>query len=549
MAPNVSADSLSVFPEYINLGDSVKIEISSVMNINELRLKIVSPSQKEYYPKLVKIKNNKYSVFFSDTFEKGFLTENWNQYKVRLYKMNGLILQEKSFYLRDNNKTLYFTLYIDDMGAGGYPKNKNIQWYHEIAGPINLGYQCDSIGCVPLKKFMKKYDLEIDFVFHHFHSYEFAGNRIILKIDSFFNWYRLHRKINESISKLTGRNIKLRDRHIFLFLLLLTIIWMIVYFKNKNLFSKLGVSLFTILFLIFLIASQTANYKHNEKNIKINIDDIQWCKSFLKKIKNKFLENSYFYPCITRHGWNLPPANLNEFYLKEMNVLADASAIRAKRNYYFLKHNIAKRSIEWRDSPLPYYTNINEDLNSLWDGKEENRGLLEIPLTFDNINAYGFSDKDKQLINDLPNGALVSTYLHPSHSVIELEPVIKYLKKNFDVKFLSVYDYLKIYMNYFPRPVIVDLDKQKSYWGYLENFILFRIFKTEQLDILASMDRFQINVKTSDTIPYLGLVTETINSLKFDNKRLIGKKIGNKYFYLIKNIEAGIHFIKMDNHI
>jgi hypothetical protein len=295
-----------------------------------------------------------------------------------------------------------------------------------------------------------------------------------------------------------------------------------------------------------MIASQAGNYTHNEKNIRIRLDDTEWCKAFLKNMKREFAKNKIEYPLITRHGWNIPPADLNMFYLKEMNVLADASAVKPSKNIYSPPNKMAKRTIEWRDTALPYYTNINDDLNSVWDGKEETRGLLEIPLTFHDISAFGFSDENMKLLNELPSGTLISTYIHPHESIKKLDPLLSYLKSNYKVKFISAFEYLEIYMRHFPRPLIVDLDTQKSYWAYLDDAGLNKICGTKAVNLLTLDKKFLIDVKTNIPIPMLGFISERISRLKFDGRKLVGKKRANKYYYEIGEVTGVKHTIQFE---
>ena len=42
-------------------------------------------------------------------------------------------------------------------------------------------------------------------------------------------------------------------------------------------------------------------------------------------------------------------------------------------------------------------------------------------LTINNIVAYGFDKNDETLIDKLPNGALVSTYIHPGKDLCKMK--------------------------------------------------------------------------------------------------------------------------------
>ena len=66
------------------------------------------------------------------------------------------------------------------------------------------------------------------------------------------------------------------------------------------------------------------------------------------------------------------------------------------------------------------------------------------------------------------NGTLISTYIHPLDTLSNLRPILDYLKDNYDMKFVTAKSYLDTFMLYQPRPIIVDMDKQESFWAYYD---------------------------------------------------------------------------------
>jgi len=222
-----------------------------------------------------------------------------------------------------------------------------------------------------------------------------------------------------------------------------------------------------LIFVIMIIFSSA--HKHDKKYMLVKIEDNNWCKDFLNDIDLEFKKNSLNYPAITRHGWNVPPYGLNEFYIRELGVIADASSIRnASTKIIYLPE--INRNITWGVSFIPYYTFINQDYNSVWDGKnEKERGLLQLPLTFGNISNKGYELKVvKAIIDSVQNGTLISTYIHPLDTLSNLRPILDYLKNNYDMKFVTAKSYLDTFMLYQPRPIIVDIDKQESFWAYYD---------------------------------------------------------------------------------
>ena len=171
--------------------------------------------------------------------------------------------------------------------------------------------------------------------------------------------------------------------------------------------------------------------------------------------KNEFIGCNLQYPAITRHGWNYPPRGLNRFYTINMNVLADASLnfpyIKMPDSYY--KNNdfgdvlnkVMKYRYNWPEEielPIPFYTNIKGEVNNPWDGIESHRGLIEIPIT---TNCYGNRDsilyQEKNVVDLLPNGALVSIWGHPGNNLKKIKPLIKCVTDNYQIHFVYINEY------------------------------------------------------------------------------------------------------------
>ena len=122
----------------------------------------------------------------------------------------------------------------------------------------------------------------------------------------------------------------------------------------------------------------------------------------------------------------------------------------SKADYGKILNQVRKYHYKWPEEvslPIPYYTDIKGEINTVWNGKESHKGLLEIPLTIDNI-AYGFDETDKKIIDKLPNGALVSTYIHPGQDLREIKEVISYIENNYTISFISAKGYLDLYLRH-----------------------------------------------------------------------------------------------------
>ena len=531
--------SLEVIPKQIGMGDTVSIEYTNTVKHSDFKIEILSPSGKLYYLAPYKKSENKDVVLFTQTYDKGFLTDNWNQYKVKLYNSKNVCIDSTNFFLKDNNKQLYFTIYIDDVGRSGYLNEEGERWFKSIGGKINYGYQHDDGGGISLEAILKRYNDKENYIFHHFHALEFSGNRVALKLDRFFKWNHRKNLVNKLIT------IRLRDRHYIAILCLLLILSAAIWTYQKDKFTKSIVTSVILLFILILIAVLSSHYVSNPYNWEIKLGDPEWSKKFLLNAKQEFEQNNKKYPEITRHGWNKPPRELNRFYITQMGVIADASFIYININKYrkidikdsgILLNQVKKYSYKWPSKivlPLPFYTNINKEINSVWDCKEEHRGLLQIPLTFDNICAYGFDEYDRKIIDKLPNGALVSTYIHPAHDLYKLKEILTYIKENYTMSFITSIDYLKLYLKYNPRPILIDLNAKKTYWAYLEDNNIIPISECDIIEI----DKGNILIHSINLPPYLGIIGGKYNLMEKEKiYKFIGTIDGNINLYGVSDL-------------
>ncbi len=150
------------------------------------------------------------------------------------------------------------------------------------------------------------------------------------------------------------------------------------------------------------------------RNWSFELTNPDWWKKVLVNAKNKLNSVGFSFPAVVRHGWNLPPKEIMGFYMSDLGVLADASGVSGGgRNDYLKTFGYHGRTINWRNSTLPYYASLSGDYDKVWSGSEQDRGLLEMPLTFPNFENMALDSKVMAKIKSLSNGALVSTYLHP----------------------------------------------------------------------------------------------------------------------------------------
>lgn len=510
-----------VSPKVIDLGETVTIRIDKTVDIYTHRILILSPSGKVYSPVPEK-KLDHYEISFSETHERGFLNDNWNQYKVSLVDGYNKAVESSCFYIKPKRKQLFFTVYVDDIGGAGFLNKAGEKWFKGLGGKINYGYENDDWGrqIGSLESVISKYGG--DYIFHHYHAVAFNKNRLFLKINRLLRWKHIKESINGFF------RVKFRDRHYILGAILLQVLSVALglYKKAKVIRSILILNfLFTLVVLSAVLSSQ---FVLNQNNWSLKFSDAGWCEAFLLQTKREFEHNNLTYPPVIRHGFNIPPRKLNGFYLSQMGVLADSSFIfpdglRLKDNNSasvvaegtyetddrLILKQLGKYSYNWPEKlplPLPYYSDLRGELNTLYEGVEAHRGLLEMPLTFGNICANGLYEPNYEIIDYLPGGALVSTYIHPGDNLYYLNQVISYLQEKYDLTFISALDYLKIYLNYFPRPILVDAKRQKIFWAYLEDSRLMPIIESDSI----VLENDNLIIRNLNLPPYIGLSTDTV---------------------------------------
>jgi hypothetical protein len=189
--------------------------------------------------------------------------------------------------------------------------------------------------------------------------------------------------------------------------------------------------------------------------------DWEWNKQFLNELKTILNRKGQRYPPVTRHGLNTPPASSMEFYLNDMQVLADASATPTH-----IEGNSGRgsRRLYWRIIQ-PYYASLSGDYDKQWDGLDEmDRGVLELPVNLGNIAQHGFGEVERRRIEQLPDSGLVSAFMHAWDDFTGIQEWVSYLNENYHVSFLRADEYAGIYMKQHPRPVLIDRNL-KTFWA------------------------------------------------------------------------------------
>jgi len=180
----LSSQTITVTPLNINCGEKVEINVSKAYKSEKYILEIITPIGKSYYYDIVEDT----SIEFTKTGAKGFLTNNWNEYTVYLKNSNSII-DEAHFYLKPDDKELYFTVYVDDVGEAGCVSENDCKCFKSIGGKLNIGYQYDDWGGYNLKQVKREYPN--DYIFHHFHAQQYGGPKVALMISHIISWKKL----------------------------------------------------------------------------------------------------------------------------------------------------------------------------------------------------------------------------------------------------------------------------------------------------------------------------------------------------------------------
>lgn len=543
--------------KYLRRGETVKIWIKARNDIVDIIGNITTPLGNNYPLNFVR-SSDSFQAAFDKTTELGFLKKDWGKYHIKVTLKTlaqlDLILKEQ-FSILDSEKDLYMVLWVDDFGAYGELLPENHRWYHQNAGPISCALEWDDRGFFNLPKLLEKYDFSYDFLSHHFHAMHWSHPRLLLYFDYYlYKYYSIAKKLaNHSLSELSVP-LHIRDRYVFVTLVLIGFVALM--YKPKRNRLKLLPSVLIIAGLTIFLLSLNNKFVSNPRNWNYELENPNWCKEFLSLTSNKLSQNGFNFPQVVRHGWNLPPADLMEFYMSELGVLADASAISGVglEIDFLRKHGFSSRTITWKkDYLLPYYASLEKDYNHMWNGTEEDRGILELPLTYDNLSSIGFREEDKETIKQMPNGALISTYVHPQDDSTEVKRLVLYLKRDYpNTRFVRPDFYVDLYMSYFPRPISID-KHLTPYWGYVKDKIIYPITKTEVIDIVdktnGSTGTYEFFVKTKGIVPLIQIE-------KPEGFRVLGEYFpvptvarADKRFIILKNVTPGrnlLKFVKSD---
>ena len=334
-------------------------------------------------------------------------------------------------------------LWVDDYGALPLRK-KDVTWYHENAGPISCAFEWDDMypwSLAFLSNATSGVDFSFDYLSYHFHPLRYRGSKFLKRV---YDRLRMYSIVYSLIRALPVRINKWLFRACALGVFLLLVGLLLISLRVNLIYFGVGTGLLSLIGLL-ACAWYCVQYGRNSWDYPVSESD--WIKDHIMKANAEFSRRGIQFPTVIRHGWNLPWKDSMEFY-RSLGVRADASCVPHGKDSRPSRNG---REIKWQFAQ-PYYTSITHDYKAKWDGVSEvDKGLLELPVMLGNITAYGFGDKEKQMIDHLPDGGLVSVYIHPQDDFSTIKEWVIYLKSNFDVRFIGAQKAYEIFS---------DVDKQ-----------------------------------------------------------------------------------------
>jgi len=354
----------------------------------------------------------------------------------------------------NKKKRLYAVLWVDDYGCLKLRK-KDIEWYHKNAGPISFALEWDDRCPWSFDLVFKSNsgeDFSYDYLSYHFHPIKYKGAKLPKKIYDSLRLYCLVYSSLRYFNTIFLKHFRL-SKKVFRACLLLILLATFGVLYHLYFLNLLAFFILTVIYTIGVFLMIIWYHVQHPRNWEYPISDKEWIKKHILKAKEEFEKRGFEFPKVLRHGWNLPWKDSMKFYMK-LGVIADASAVPVGVD----KHpKIGDREIEWRLSQ-PYFASLNRDYDVPWSGKDEkDRGLLILPVNLGNISVYGFGEKEKKIIEELPDGGLVSCYIHPQDDFAPIKEWVKYLKENYDVKFISAIEAAEIYLQ-----KLLNINKQNK---------------------------------------------------------------------------------------
>lgn len=504
-------NTLHIEPEQPARGDPVTMVWENLPGGLSLAGTVRDPLGKMHRLEFQESGSGSYRAHFDQTHAAAFLREDWGAYQVRASASDPESTEtwaaEHTFQLDPLSKTLYAVLWIDDFGTGGELSSAFISWYHEQAGPISYVLQQDDTRSFNLDRLLAGYDFNQDYLGHHLQSMRWGGARWRLTLNrwTYGPYERARQRLNQQVGFQLVRAI-----YLLAILVLLAACggWIYIRHRRRKALWLAGAALLLALLLLALRANFVM--LDDWRNWTFEIANRAWRLETLDQAREEFASQGMDFPPVVRHAWNLPPADSMDDYMQRYGVLADASAVRGMGTNAYLRiaFGIHDREIVWSDRVLPYYASRSQDYNAPWDGQEEDRGLLELPLTFHGAARLAWDRSCEDIVAGLPHGALTAVYIHPGESVETVKQWVTYLNKNVSgVEFVRIDEYMQLFMHHHPRPVHVDAQGTAS-WAFLNDARLIPIRETDQVRVSTGDtpgEPWELDVHTRAPIPVLSL--------------------------------------------
>lgn len=481
----VAADLLTVTPAVVSAGGAVRVTVACDRPMDGVDGIVRSPLGRVHQLRF-EVRGTTCTALFTNTTDKGFLADDWGDYTVQarlVRRAEPPTELSTSFRLPDSAKTLFVVFWVDDFGSGGELAPDFQAWYHAQAGPIAYLLQRDDTRFFNVGALLSRYDFGRDYLGHHLHAFHWPGPRWRLWLSH--RVYAPYLAAQDRLNARAGARLLRAGTVVTPLTLLAGVLWVGARKGGRKVRGiAAGLCLVTAVGLLLLRLNhvQTSDFS----NWAFEHDNPAWWQGFLAESAATLNRSGFAFPPVVRHGWNLPPAHSMRYYMETLGVLADASAISgAGTNAFVEKYGYARRRIVWGETPLPYYARLGGDYSEAWDGREETRGLLELPLTFPNFSQPVAGAAMEKRIAALPHGALVSTYLHPWEDTGPLRRLVGHLNRTYDdVRYIRPDDYVRFYMRQHPRPVCMDADGG-AHWAFVGEGRLHTIRRTDVVRVVA----------------------------------------------------------------
>jgi hypothetical protein len=545
---------LNVNKYVIAPGSAVTVRVEGTAQGAAVSGTVRTPAGREFPLAFARSDSSAFESVFTNTTDMGVLTPDWNRYVVAVNHRSAAGVQQaltNSFVLQNSAKCLYFVLWVDDFGATGEFPKRFRDWYRRHAGPISYLLQKDDTRFYNMKRLLSAYDFGYDYLAHHFHAYWWPGSRILLNLENrvyapFLTWrYYFRNKVGIDL---------FRVGNVALVWCVFVLAFVVGYIRRRKTGDLLGAAACVLLLAGFIFLRANHERVRNRLYWRYEHSNTPWCMAFLANARKEFESCGFAFPSVVRNGWNLPPPGIMAYYMGELGVLADATGVSGLGTNSFLEGYAfydrtmywPARTMYWPARTTPYYASLSRDYNVEWNGDEADRGMLEVPLTFEDFLVLDLDAAVLSKIRSLPNGALLSTYLHANEKTETVEKLVLYLNGAYkNIRYVRADDYVRFFMKLYPRPVLIKADLS-AHWAFLQHGALRAIRKTDVVAVREDgnaedgRQTLTFTVDTERNIPLVQIEVAEVATAKLDGQPVAQSDV-SVAAVLLRQVPPGSH--------